>query len=487
MDGMSKPQGMIRRGGVFYYRRRVPLDLLTAFQGRKELKESLRTNDLREAKKRRNRAASKFDALFETARATASAPDKQLTPESIRAFVRQYVDEEDQRRAQRFAAIDWSDDPEALREAINETKGLAEFYKHPNDAATVQAVNVAAREAFGDQLAGQAVSTSWEVLRRAVRELERRELARFGDDHRRITFDPLFSAGAVAAASSEGATAISIQELVDRYLSDYSKTKVSVGDKRRAKVAAALALIARFLGSDTLVSAVTPTRCSEFRDLLAKLPSNLNKHFPDETSLDEIARARESRSLPTMTWDTQDHYVRVLRKLFQFACSSWFIKQNPAVDVVALGERTPSREKRNPFTTEQLVAIFNAPLYRGCLDDRAGYASGSGALRTPSRRLRRVADRLTFIAHERHEWAPAPRQGHPISGGHWMSASPSTTAEERTSRQVGDAPTEELERQSPRSVSPRMFRHLCSPTPKRTSGSRQMSSCGGRCPRSKPT
>src|ERR1051326_4754238 len=211
MHEMSKPQGMIRRGGVFYYRKRVPLDLETVFQGRKELKESLRTNDLREAKKRRNRAASKFDALFETARATASAPDRQLTPESIRAFVRHYVEEEDQRRARGFATVDWNDEPEALREAINETKGLAEFYKHPNDPATVQAVNVAAREAFGDQLASQAVSTSWELLRRAVRELERRELSRFDDDHRRVSFDPLFSSGAVAAASSEGATAISIQ------------------------------------------------------------------------------------------------------------------------------------------------------------------------------------------------------------------------------------------------------------------------------------
>jgi hypothetical protein len=35
-------------------------------------------------------------------------------------------------------------------------------------------------------------------------------------------------------------------------------------------------------------------------------------------------------------------------------------------------DEVAKRDKRNPFSPEQLRAIFNAPLYRGCLDGERG-------------------------------------------------------------------------------------------------------------------
>lgn len=39
-----------------------------------------------------------------------------------------------------------------------------------------------------------------------------------------------------------------------------------------------------------------------------------------------------------------------------------------------LPDEVAKRDKRHPFSDEQLRAIFNAPLYRGCLDGERGYA-----------------------------------------------------------------------------------------------------------------
>src|SRR5947207_931748 len=69
MSDVSKPQGLIRRGNVWHYRRRIPLDLVGAFGTRRELKESLRTDNLPQAKVRRNLVAAKLEAQFADARA----------------------------------------------------------------------------------------------------------------------------------------------------------------------------------------------------------------------------------------------------------------------------------------------------------------------------------------------------------------------------------------------------------------------------------
>lgn len=53
---MAKELGLVRRGNRWIYRRRVPEDLRTSF-GKREIKESLRTEVYAEAKIRRNAVA----------------------------------------------------------------------------------------------------------------------------------------------------------------------------------------------------------------------------------------------------------------------------------------------------------------------------------------------------------------------------------------------------------------------------------------------
>ena len=56
-------QRLQRRNGVYYYRRRVPLALVTKI-GRKVVQVSLHTTSLKEAKKRRTLRDLEWDAKF---------------------------------------------------------------------------------------------------------------------------------------------------------------------------------------------------------------------------------------------------------------------------------------------------------------------------------------------------------------------------------------------------------------------------------------
>jgi integrase len=49
--------------------------------------------------------------------------------------------------------------------------------------------------------------------------------------------------------------------------------------------------------------------------------------------------------------------------------------RNPAQGLGVGDGRTHTREDRHPFSTTQLSKIFHAPLYTGCLNDGAGYAT----------------------------------------------------------------------------------------------------------------
>jgi integrase len=75
-----------------------------------------------------------------------------------------------------------------------------------------------------------------------------------------------------------------------------------------------------------------------------------------------------------MARDTQDTYLSTLKRLLRWAQSEGHIDRDPALDLAPLGEKIHAKDARDPFSAEQLSRIFNAPLYRGCLDDGTGYA-----------------------------------------------------------------------------------------------------------------
>jgi integrase len=66
-------------------------------------------------------------------------------------------------------------------------------------------------------------------------------------------------------------------------------------------------------------------------------------------------------------------YMAKLRALMTFALNEGWIDRNPASGLSVI-DPVRDRDKRLPFSVNQVQRIFNAPLYRGCENDGAGYA-----------------------------------------------------------------------------------------------------------------
>ena len=107
MQQVPQTHHLLKRNGVWYFRRRVPLHLVTLF-GAKVVQCSLGTSDLTEAKKRRTIKDLKCDAQFESLEhgaavgsETGEVLDKPVV--SPVQLVRDYVDRMDRRSAARLA------------------------------------------------------------------------------------------------------------------------------------------------------------------------------------------------------------------------------------------------------------------------------------------------------------------------------------------------------------------------------------------------
>ncbi|PPQ34618.1 hypothetical protein CH337_22320 [Rhodoblastus acidophilus] len=75
-----------------------------------------------------------------------------------------------------------------------------------------------------------------------------------------------------------------------------------------------------------------------------------------------------------MSPTTVNGYLNKLSALLHWAENEGYIVKNPARGLRVI-DPVRKKDKRQPFSTEQLTRIFNAPLYRGCVDDDAGYAT----------------------------------------------------------------------------------------------------------------
>lgn len=74
-----------------------------------------------------------------------------------------------------------------------------------------------------------------------------------------------------------------------------------------------------------------------------------------------------------ITSKTLGEYISIIKKLLGWAVKAKYLPENPfdCVDV-PVAENEDDGVKRVPFTIAQLNAIFHAPIYTGCRDDRLG-------------------------------------------------------------------------------------------------------------------
>jgi hypothetical protein len=211
-----------------------------------------------------------------------------------------------------------------------------------------------------------------DLVRRALLELYRRASARLNDDYAKPYFDHLFAQNDLTGKSVSTVTFGGLcKEYLDAFREE-AKFK-NVDQKRIDKVAAHVKLVEKIIGPATLVTQIDYDACVSFRKTLAKIPKNMHKHYGDIPA-DEAAAAASEHERPTMAYSTQKGYLRTLTAVLKLASKKGLIGSVPSADLTPHAENIPDEDKRKPFTTDQLKAIFSAPLYTGCQDDGMNFS-----------------------------------------------------------------------------------------------------------------
>jgi integrase len=206
-----------------------------------------------------------------------------------------------------------------------------------------------------------------QTLMRGVLENIRQRQQRREGDLTGTKVDPLFN----KVPADTPADGITLEHLIKQYQNDRGKHWTQ---KTRDGYALIFRALEELLGKHKGVKRITRDDCRRVRDILVDLAPNYTK-LPATRGkpMEEAARISRDLALPRRRPESVNSYLNNLAALFNYALEEEYIDRHPAKKL-QVPVTIKKKDRRQPFDTDQLKAIFNAPLYTGCIDDENGYA-----------------------------------------------------------------------------------------------------------------
>jgi len=117
----------------------------------------------------------------------------------------------------------------------------------------------------------------------------------------------------------------------------------------------------RQLHGDLPVTEITKAHIREFKDAIGKLPNSTRADIREAT-LHNAIRLGTEKKLPPITARTVTKHVTGLATLLRYAEGLGYIEKNPAAGIRFLKpkEKFSERERRKPFTRDELTTLFTA-------------------------------------------------------------------------------------------------------------------------------
>jgi len=214
------------------------------------------------------------------------------------------------------------------------------------------------------------------AVRKVAHEIELAfEQARADDEHTEYaTSIPAIAQPTRLNELADKVAGQTLQQAIDGYMSDPTR---SLSTKSAAVYRTTYKTIAEILGEGAELRTIGRDDCRNLLMVLQRLPSNARKRFP-AMSPSEAADHASKHGIAAMSVSNVNEYMNKFSTLLNWALREEWISRNPASGLRLATGATKS-ERRYPFSTAQLIRIFDAPLYRGCRDDENGYATSGHA------------------------------------------------------------------------------------------------------------
>lgn len=390
---MPREAHLLSRAGRYYLNMRVPKDLLPLFPKSGFVRKSLGTSDYREAVSSVRFEAYKLDAEFAAKRRemqnakSASTPPPKLSDLSDREVhdivCRFFVGLEKNSEEWCEDARDFSEEQRAdlldnLR--IDESAYVGAGAHYLPDDGSKDLENFLKREGIDCPQDSPAFRKLRPLFRRARVENLGRAIDRV--EFKTVREREQYFRGMGAHSPIEPVrTAITLGELLQRHRKMLVDTQRADVTRRTYEIPARV--LREVLGEGTRLDAITKDKIEGLFELLKRAPSNVTKRFPGLTIQQAIEVADKRGEEGRLSQKSLENYYTNVSAIFAFAEEKELMKGNPAKDkylraAIASGAK---KTRKVLFTLEELNRLFRAPLYTGCVDDEAGYAT-PGSYRT---------------------------------------------------------------------------------------------------------
>lgn len=373
---MIKHPCVQKRGNRYHFRKKVPAGLVKAV-GKREIKKSLGTSDLREANRLAAIEAVKADAVLSEARlgkSDAKLPKIRKSDLIYVATVWFHSYENDAEA--RFVRTDVPPNEMAsYLELISQDISAHSDLHDPSVLAGVQGIveNLIEDNNLGLNAKDDEYWLFCQYVNRGIVESDKRKLDKLKGDFNDTAYDTMF--GGVTSNVTPGKPvaqqpSLTLSQLINEYESEPARQGIT--PKKILSYRIIFAVLEELIGRGADVRSITRAKCREVRDVIMRLLPHVSKKFPRLTLVQAAERAMAD-GLPAIKPKTVNGYMSNLSALFRYAIKEAYMDFNPANDLTVASDKNDA-DVRDPFSDDQLIKIFAAPLYTGCKDDQGGYA-----------------------------------------------------------------------------------------------------------------
>ena len=367
---------VFRRGGVFYFRARVPAPLRVHVQ-RDELWRSLKTSDPSEARRRGGALHGLTETLWSGLKRAMNQYDAQAL---VDAWLKAKLDEDTEVR--RIANPDTLATHEAEQDDVF-TGAIWRKTKNDQSIAArhvdelIAAHGLALSDADRDMVTRRMMLAHVDMFRAATVRADRRWRPWLDNDPAAPLVKRLEGGQAPAAATRPNPPARRYGQLSDvarEAIKDIGKRE-SFRVKRFKDYEKAVEAFTFAFGSDPDLSEITPEVAGRYVRDLTRYPSNPNKRLPYrdlKTFNGRIEAAQASDDANVLSAVTiNGKYITPLRQIFAWARTEHRDLINPFDSLRAERPRKADpRKSRRDFTLNEVQAFFAQPVFTGAAGSR---------------------------------------------------------------------------------------------------------------------
>lgn len=392
---MTGHTNLYRRGATYYFRARVPKDIVDTY-GKDEEKFSLKTKDKAVAVKAVRLKSAEVELKFSAHRRSLEIKTKPLSEVVTPQFLKDihdmsywgYLAMDEGIRTygvpdfDNNTTIPFKEKFDTYERSITEgrTVNKKAFASGDLSAFTGRAIWYLNHffHADANKNTAEVIAVAREMQRAYVRALESIEGRNEGSvvDTPELTQNPL-------RESPVASNAPLLSEVLEPWIKDKSRvswTKKTAQDNRRW-VAAFISLC-----GDKPLNDYRKADAMAFKELLLKLPPNCSKKKAFKgLSMADAAEKAQRIGEPPMSAKNAKKAFQYVGSLFRWSFAHYDELEKNIFDGITIEVDSNKRKERDKFSLDDLNTIFNSPLYTGCKSKRDIYKEGTYSMKGTAR------------------------------------------------------------------------------------------------------